>query len=350
MDTESRDDRLAQLQAGIAVQAELLTASEGWQDWLRTAARFYNYSPNNVMLIMMQAPEATLVKGFQAWQEMGRHVNKGESAIWILAPITRKLAVDERGNARPLRRGEMPHGGEMVQHQLVGSKAVAVFDVSQTSGDPLPGWDARHPQLLQGKATPGLWDALAQQVHQAGFELHRADCSPANGTTDYISRVVTIQPGFTEAMAVKTLAHELAHVKMHDSDTGKKGLIDCRGIKEVEAESVAYLVLADAGMDSASYTVKYVTGWTEDVAGKSPAEVVKSTAERVLKTARQIIGTNDELMPAPIEPGVEQALQSRPGVIATQQLGTPATTAAPAPSQEPPHPVQPIQPGQQLSM
>jgi len=48
----------------------------------------------NTMLILLQCPEATRVAGFRAWQLLGRQVSKGEKAIWILAPVTRKATVD----------------------------------------------------------------------------------------------------------------------------------------------------------------------------------------------------------------------------------------------------------------
>jgi len=35
----------------------------------------------------------------------------------------------------------------------------------------------------------------------------------------------------------------------------------CRGVKEVEAESVAYLVAGSHGLDTGGYTFPYVTGW-----------------------------------------------------------------------------------------
>jgi hypothetical protein len=60
-----------------------------------------------------------------------------------------------------------------------GFKVVHVFDVSQTSGQPLP--ERPQPVLLAGQAPHGLWDALAGQLQARGFELQRGDCGGANG-------------------------------------------------------------------------------------------------------------------------------------------------------------------------
>src|SRR5918911_2859927 len=81
-----RDERMSslmqQLEAGVAA----IQTSEDFQRYLRTAARFHAYSPNNVVLILAQKPDATRVAGYKTWQSLGRQVKKGEKAISIFAP------------------------------------------------------------------------------------------------------------------------------------------------------------------------------------------------------------------------------------------------------------------------
>ena len=127
-----------------------------------------------------------------------------------------------------------------------------------------------------------------------GFTLARADCGPGvNGLTHYGQRTVTVRPNVDDAQAVKTLAHELAHVLLHDptgpdAQPGLAGLTSagqCRGRLEVEAESVAYLIAASHGLDTGSYTFAYVAGWAssgDGAAAASPDTVVRQTAQRVL--------------------------------------------------------------------
>ncbi len=108
-----------------------------------TAAKFHSYSLGNLLLIRLQAPQATRVAGFRSWQSLGRQVRKGERGIAILAPCTYRpktsscttdstrqaLQEDERGGpAAPASRGG----------QLRGFRVVHVFDVAQTEGEPLP--------------------------------------------------------------------------------------------------------------------------------------------------------------------------------------------------------------------
>ena len=74
--------------------------SEMYTTYLRTMAKFHNYSFNNTLLIAMQRPDATLVAGFNAWKnKFNRYVKKGEKGIQIIAPAPIK-EVEERSNGR----------------------------------------------------------------------------------------------------------------------------------------------------------------------------------------------------------------------------------------------------------
>ena len=82
-----------------------------------------------------------------------------------------------------------------------------------------------------------------------------------------------------------------------------------RGVREVEAESVAYLIGAAHGMDTAAYTLPYVATWA---GGTDPAATVRATAERVVRTARgvlDVLETDHGLGGQP--PGVDRILETR---------------------------------------
>lgn len=52
--------------------------SEKYLKYLRVMSKFHGYSMNNIFLILMQCPEASLVAGYKKWQTLGRHVKLGE--------------------------------------------------------------------------------------------------------------------------------------------------------------------------------------------------------------------------------------------------------------------------------
>jgi cystathionine beta-lyase family protein involved in aluminum resistance len=89
-------------------------------------ARFDGYSERNALLIAMQRPGATDVRGYRAWQEVGRQVRKGETGIRIVARAATKEQEETEAKAR--------ENDEQVL-QRIRHKLVSVFDVSQT--DPI---------------------------------------------------------------------------------------------------------------------------------------------------------------------------------------------------------------------
>ena len=76
-----RDERMSSLMQQLEAGVEAIQTSEDFQRYLCTAARFHAYSPNNVVLILAQKPDATRIAGYKTWQSHGRQVKKGETAI-----------------------------------------------------------------------------------------------------------------------------------------------------------------------------------------------------------------------------------------------------------------------------
>ena len=264
--TGDRADRLEAAHADLVAAVEALTSGEDWQRMLELASRFHHYSANNVFLIMLQRPDATLVAGYRTWQSMGRQVRKGERGIRILAPCTYRYKVEHEDGT------ETTHVG------VRGFTTTTVFDAAQTDGEELP--DIR-PELLQGDDVSGLWDLLAIQVKTAGYTIERGDCHGANGCTDHTLRTVRVRDDVSDAQAAKTLCHELAHVLMHPETVE---YFRCRDRSEVEAESVAFLVCKAVGLGTDGYSWPYIAHWS---GGK--AEIVQETAGRVIETARAIL-------------------------------------------------------------
>ena len=275
---------LERLREGV----QSLSTSEGWKAWLEFAACMPNYSVNNQLLILAQRPTASAVASYTSWKSLGRQVVRGEKGIRILAPTKRAVTDlnDEDRLASP-PGGSLRSGHNGPPHRVVtGYRTVSVFDVSQTTGAPLP--EPQRPSLLSGDAPPGLWEGLATQVQQAGFRLEHvpsaAAIGGANGVTNFGSRTVQVRADVSPAQAAKTLAHELGHVLLHDPAHSASPTGPCRDDNEVEAESVAYIVLAHAGVDTSDYSFGYVAGWAT---GAQP-DAIRAHAQRILDASRTI--------------------------------------------------------------
>ncbi|QEA30070.1 ImmA/IrrE family metallo-endopeptidase [Microbacterium sp. CBA3102] len=299
----ARDAKLDALHERLAVAVGQLSTGDDWKQALEFAARFRSRSFGNTLLIWAQhldafdqgrvpSPEPTYVAGYKQWQSLGRQVEKGQPGYMIFAPVTGRFASSTPQDAaswRRLGRFEKPKPGEAVRSRMVGAKPAYVWDVSQTAGDPIP--ERPSPVLLEGEAPEGLWEGLAGLVEAEGFSVLRVEHAGmihgANGLTDYSNRTVAVRTDMDAAAQVKTLAHELAHVKLHGPN--RPDATGHRGIGEVEAESVALMIGAAHGMDTTAYTIPYVSGWAGTVKDKDPAEVVQATGERVRRTAGAIL-------------------------------------------------------------
>ncbi|MWB99420.1 ArdC-like ssDNA-binding domain-containing protein [Agromyces seonyuensis] len=332
-----RDAKVAELHEQLGAAVEDLVTGEQWTRALEFSARFRTRSFNNLLLIHAQhaaafeagrvpEPTPTYVAGFKQWQALGRSVTAGQHGYGILAPRTARFASAEPTRSdswRRLAQGERPRAGEIVRQKLIGVRPAYVWDVSQTEGRPIP--ERPEPRMLHGEAPAGLWDGLAALVQGAGYELTTVDASDlggANGRTDFTARTVVVRGDVDAAAQVKTLAHELAHVRLH-GPTDNEDAPQHRGIGEVEAESVALMIGAAHGMETSGYTIPYVSGWAATVAGRTPLEVVQSTGERVRRTAVDILSQlPTEQLGAGDPPGLDRT-------FASQAVAAAASTAPP---------------------
>jgi len=306
----ARRETLDRLHTMLAEQVGSLESTSRWEAWLRFAHSFHRYSFSNTLLIMAQRPDATMVSGYRSWQARGRQVRRGETAIRVLGPVTRRVELLDP-NGRPL----LDERGKPRTHvDVVGVKPVSVFDVSSTDGEPLP--VQPQAQLLTGQAPPGLWESLTALIEAEGFTVSRGDCGGANGMTMFDTREVRVRADVDDAQSCKTLCHEAAHVLLH-ADLDKAA---CRGVREVEAEGVAHLVTAAHDLDSSQYTFNYVAGWAHQATppGGNVADVVRATGQRVIATAARILRTTQphaDTTPAEDLEPTGRALDRRPVAI-----------------------------------
>lgn len=305
----ARDAELDALHERLAGAVDQIVSGDDWRRALEFAARFRSRSFGNTLLIWAQHqdafeegwvpdPEPSYVSGYKQWQTLGRQVAKGQPGYMIFAPVTGRFASstpqDVESWRRRLGRLEKPKPGEAVRSRMIAARPAYVWDVSQTTGDPIPERPA--PHLLEGEAPTGLREGRLTALSEAdGYRVlrveHEGMIRGANGVTDYRAHTVAVRTNMGPAVQVKTLAHELGHVRLHGPDN--PDWAGHRGIGEVEAESVALMIGSAHGMDTSSYSVSYVSGWAGTVKDKDPAEVVQATGERARKTASAILDALD---------------------------------------------------------
>lgn len=325
----ARDAKLDALHERLTGAVEQLVSGEDWRRALEFAARFRSRSTGRVGVFELRECSALGLS-------VGGVVGPGAAGVRVNADDGERVQAEDAESWRRLGRFEKPRPGEVVRTRMVGVKPAFVWDLSQTSGDPIP--EPPAPVLLDGGAPVGLWDGLADLVAAEGFALLQVPdaraIGGANGVTDYRARTVSVRADMDEAARVKTLAHELGHVRLHGPDNPEA--TGHRGIGEVEAESVAMMIGAAHGMDTTAYTIPYVSGWAGTVKDKDPAEVVQATGERVRKAAGAILDALDTVQLGGGDP---------PGLTRdTEHLERPAHRAQPAAAADFARPVRTVEP------
>lgn len=292
---ESRDkraDELQQITDKLEKGVVEVFQSDRYKQFLDTMAKFPRYSVNNSLLIMMQKPDAQLCQSFTGWKQMGRYVKKGERGISILAPAPYKIEreqtkLDEKG--RPVFDADGEPVKEKVEVTIRAFKVVKTFDLSQTDGKELP---AIGPSELVGniEGYPKLLQAL-QEISPVPVSFELIDGN-AKGFYHLEDKKIVVQDGMSEVQTIKTLLHEMAHQKLHDKDNVPEAKDISRNGKEVEAESVAYVVCQHYGINTSDYSFSYVAGWSE---GKETPEL-KASLDKIRKTASEFIYQIDQKM------------------------------------------------------
>lgn len=293
---QTSKDRMREIVDSIENGIKELFESDKYQQYLSTMSRFHRYSVNNTMLIYMQRPDATHVAGFNKWRDQfGRNVLKGEKGIRIIAPTPYKKKVEEIKTDPETNAPVLDADGKAIieekEIRIPMFKVVSVFDVSQTSGKPLPQLAAD----LSGNV---------QQYEVFMEALRRASPVPmeikpvARDTDGFFSikaQSITIRAGMSEVQTVCAAVHEIAHAKLHDyehmtelADDGETILVlgeKSRNTEEVEAESISYAVCQYYGIETGENSFGYIATWSK---GKELKEL-RASLETINKTASELI-------------------------------------------------------------
>lgn len=302
------DSIMQSLESGV----EELFTSNRYQEFLKTMAKFHNYSFNNTMLIAMQRPDATLVTSYKNWQSMGRQVMKGEKGITIIAPapykkMKEKEVLDE--NQRPIMGTDGKPKTEQVEVTVPHFKAVTVFDIAQTSGEPI---QTLEPELLTAAVQD--FDSFMQAIQKISPVPIRFDeiDGNANGYYHNADKEIVIKKGLSESQTLKTAIHETAHAKLHDREIMESlGVEKDRLTKEVEAESVAYYVCSSFGLDTSDYSFPYIAGWSSSREMKE----MKASMDVIRKTAGEMIDQLTEELEIILEEKQKTELHEKYGIL-----------------------------------
>ncbi len=254
----------------IAAAIENINTDEDWLQYLEFNSKFYHYSARNILLIYMQKPDASFVKGYKAWHELERYVKKGAKGIAILAPCIKKVKASEDRD----KSCEQGSQDEDEQQKLVGFTVKYVFDISDTDGN-----DENIPVLIKGlsgnsEQEKGLYEKLKALVSQ-DHQVQEVTGIGAKGYYNIKSGEIAVRSDLDYRQKIKTLLHEYAHAIDYQMNPAED---ISKNHRELIAESVAYVVSNRLGVDTSSYSTGYIRSWLKD---KSELKQIADTVQRI---------------------------------------------------------------------
>lgn len=283
--SKTRDGKVKELSEKLKQGVRDVFQSDRYVEYLSAMAKFHQYSPSNVCLIVSQKPDASLVASYTKWdKDFGRHVKPGEKSIKIFAPIIRKrkLTPTEEQSQEATDLGEE----DKEKTRVAGYVVVNVFDVSQTEGREIPSIAVSR---LEG-SVDGYKDMLKALKELSPVPITFAPIrGSANGSYNLVDKRITVREGMSERQTIKTLVHEITHANLHDIDLSS-GELDPEFLKgartrEVEAESTAFIVCKYFGLDTDDYSFGYIAGWSSD----KKTEELLSSLETIKKASNSLI-------------------------------------------------------------
>lgn len=278
---QTRAEKMSVIQKKLEDGVKEIFSSKKYREYITAMSKFPRYSVNNCILIASQYPDASLVCGYKKWQrDFNRTVNKGERGIMILAPFKGKTEVEEEvfdENNKAVVDEDGNQKTEKVIREYQSFRPVYVFDVSQTDGDPLPTLatelDAKVDSFEELKN-------IFQSISPVPISFEEI-AGEVNGFYSPKDERIVIDNRLPELQMLKTMIHEIAHATLgHGSKEDKWD----RETKEVQAESVAYLVTQMIGLDTAEYSFGYISGWSKDREVselKENLDVIKQAADKI---------------------------------------------------------------------
>ena len=247
--------------------------SETLKQYLKAMGMFHRYSVGNAILIQLQKPNATHVAGFRAWQQLGRHVKKGEHGIAIMAPIVWR---------RKARKDTQQQEQNDPDDEVVSTfKTAHVFDISQTEGKPLP-------EFAKARGDPGAClERLERFIAGRGIKLERGDLRIAEGVS--IGGTILLKACLAPPDEFSVMVHELAHEMLHQDPSNRPKE---KTVREAEAEAVAYVVCQGVGLDMSTASSDYIQLYNGD------KKVLMGSLERIQRTAGEILAAVTENGPS----------------------------------------------------
>lgn len=223
---------------------------------------FHNYSIGNQLLAMGQfaamGKDPQPIATYKDWQKVGRQVQRNQkSSIALIMPVTLKKK-DQDGEKT----------GEVFQSFMLRNYW---FSIDQTEGE-------------EYKPEPFVKDWDANKALEA-LDITQVNYADVNGNCQGYATGRTFAINPLAVLPNKTRFHEMAHIVLGHTSEGLCADSERtpRDIREVEAESVAYILCSVFELPGLEESRGYIQNWLND------AEITEKSARRIFSAADKIL-------------------------------------------------------------
>lgn len=296
MEKKTMKEKMKELTDRMEQGVKEVFESGAYENYLKVMSKFHRYSYRNTVLIWMQNPDATYVAGYDAWKnDFNRYVKKGEKGIRIFAPSEYKIQREQQKIDPVTNLPEVDGMGqpvmETVEIKQRGFMATTVFDILQTEGEELP--ELVKPLSGDVKNYEAFMKAI-ESVSPVPIEYGRT--GNADGYYDLEEQKIVLSEYLGPTQTILTTLHEVVHAKLHNLEAkeqeAEQGVVKDIQTKEVEAESIAYVVCQRYGIQTGDNSFGYIASWSK--AKELPQ--LQNSLQTISKTANEIIKGMDKCL------------------------------------------------------
>ena len=232
---------------------------------LKAYSAFHNYSIGNQIAAIVQCGAREIEPGpintYVGWQALGRQVKRGEKALTLCMPLTRKVT-DDAGNSATVATNF--------------AWKPRWFVLSQTEGEPI--------------TAPTITAEWNKEQALQTLNISEIAFNHTDGNIQGFAQQRSIAISPLAALPHKTLFHELAHIEL--GHTAESSFHDTeatpRNLREVEAEAVALILCGTLQLPGAKFCRGYIQGWLKsDQIPERSAQKIFGAADRILRAGRE---------------------------------------------------------------
>ncbi len=233
-------------------------------EYYEFASQFYNYSPNNIKLILSQNPYATFIGSFKSYKDKGYSVKKGEEGLKILVPVTVTLF---QSNGKWVKISEAsPSQKKQIKNHEIETETVqrfkigTVFDISQTTipKEMYPKFfTTGYPSQQHAVVYEGVKEYCEKELH---CPVSVTDLRSISLYGHYIpsKHIIELNNRLDDSRRLEVLLHEMSHAILHqDQKENSKKFIQQI---EFEADSLAIMMQNKFGFELSDSSKRHLSG------------------------------------------------------------------------------------------